>query len=113
MTVTVDNKTFAIGILSLMAAVLLVAVINKPQQVQASEVVKGRDYICVTARTAQGDDALYVTDGKTGIMAAFIYNPGRRQIEPKAIRPVADAFRKGGAVPEKPDKPARGGGRAN
>jgi hypothetical protein len=110
MTLTVDNKTFAIGILSLMAVILLVAVINKPQQVQAAEVVKGRDYTCVTARVAQGDDGLYVVDGKTGLMAVFIYNPGRRQLEPKAILPVADAFRGGaGAGPAKPEKPARGG----
>jgi hypothetical protein len=110
MTVNVDNKTFAIGILSLMAVILLVAVINKPQQAQASEVVKGRDYTCVTARVAQGDDGLYVVDGKTGLMAVFIYNPGRKQLEPKAIRPVAEAFRMGGPVaPEKPEKRGRNG----
>jgi hypothetical protein len=109
MTVTVDNKTFAIGILSLTAAVLLVAVANKPQPAQAAEVVKGRDYTCVTARIAQGDDGLYVVDGKTGLMAVFVYNPGRRQIEPKAVRPVADAFRMGGGGGDKPEKPGRGG----
>ena len=111
MTVTVDNKTFAIGILSLTAAILLVAVVNKPQPVQASEVVKGRDYTCVTARVAQGDDGLYVVDGKTGLMAVFVYNPGRRLLEPKAVRPVAEAFRMGAAAPDKPDKPDRRGGR--
>ena len=113
MTVTVDNKTFAIGILSLMAVILLVAVINKPQPVQASEVVKGRDYTCVTARVAQGDDGLYVVDGKTGLMAVFIYNPGRKQLEPKAVRPVAEAFRMGPGGADKPDRPARGGARGN
>lgn len=99
MTVTVDNKTFAIGILSVTAAVLMVAVVNKPRQAEAAEVVKGRDYTCVTARLAQGDDGLYVVDGKTGMMAVFVYNPGRRLIEPKAVRPVADAFAGGGAGP--------------
>ena len=114
MTVTVDNKTFAIGILSITAAILLVAVINKPQPAQAAEAVKGRDYTCVTARVAQGDDGLYVVDGKTGLMAVFIYNPGRRQLEPKVVRPVADAFRVGGGPGAgKPDKPVRPGGRGN
>jgi hypothetical protein len=73
-------------------------------------VVKGRDYTCVTARVAQGDDGLYVVDGKTGLMAVFIYNPGRKMLEPKAIRPVAEAFRMG-AGPDKPEKPERRGAR--
>ena len=105
MTVTVDNKTFAIGVLALSAVVLLVAVVNKPQQAAASEVVKGRDYTAVTARVAQGDDGLYVLDGKTGLMAVFIYNPGQRRIEVKDVKPVMNAFRAAGAAP-----PPRGRG---
>ena len=104
MTVTVDNKTFAIGVLTVTAAILMVAVVNKPREVQAAEVVRGRDYSCVTARLAQGDDGLYVVDGKTGMMAVFVYDPGRKQIVPKAIKPVTDAFAGG------PGGPADGGG---
>jgi hypothetical protein len=108
MTVTLDNKTFAIGVLTVTAAILMVAVVYKPQQAQAAEVVKGRDYTCVTARIAQGDDALYVVDGKTGLMAVFVYNPARKQIEPRAVKPVADAFALGGGGPA----PGPAGGRA-
>jgi hypothetical protein len=111
MTITVDNKTFAIGVLTVTAAILMVAVVNKPQQAEAAEVVKGRDYTCVTARIAQGDDGLYVVDGKTGLMAVFVYNPGRRQIEPKAVKPVADAFAMGGGGAGPGPGPGPAGGR--
>ena len=98
MTFTVDNKTFAIGVLSLTAAILLVAVVNKPQPANAAEVVRGRDYTAVTARVAQGDDGLYVLDGKTGLMAVFVYNAGTRKIEAKDVKPVMNAFRQGGGA---------------
>ena len=112
MTVTVDNKTFAIGVLTVTAAILMVAVVNKPREAQAAEVVRGRDYSCVTARLAQGDDGLYVVDGKTGLMAVFVYNPGRRLIEPKAVKPVADAFAGGAGGPgDGGARPPAGGGR--
>jgi hypothetical protein len=108
MNINVDNKTFAIGILSLSAVVLLVAVINKPQPAAAAETVRGRDYTAVTARVGQGDDGLYVLDGKTGLMAVFVYNPGRRQIDLKDVRAVTAAFQGGGAAPPPPRRGAAG-----
>jgi hypothetical protein len=58
----------------------------------ASDTIKDRDYSMVTAPTTAGGDALYVTDSRTGLVAAFLWDPGRREVVVKDVRPVADAF---------------------
>ena len=101
MTINVDNKTFAIGILSLTAAAMLLVNLNAPRQAEAAQVVKGRDYQVLTARTAQGDDGLYVVENRTGNMAVFMYDVKGRRIEPRAVKTVMEAF-SGGAAPLTP-----------
>jgi hypothetical protein len=86
-----DNKTFGIGILFLTAVILLVANWMVPNQVVADTVVH-RDYSVVTARVQQGGDALYIVDNRTGQMAVFTYDPQRRNVQPRAVRAVTDAF---------------------
>lgn len=98
MKINVDNKTFAIGVLTLSAVILFIACINKPQPVQAGEVIKDRDYQALTARVAAGDEALYLTDNRTGMMAVFVYNPTRKTVEPMAVKPVTDAFLGGAGI---------------
>jgi len=58
----------------------------------AQAVLKDRDYQVVTARIANGGDALYVLDNRSGMIAVFVYDPGARGVRPMAVRNVADAF---------------------
>ena len=89
-----DKKTFAIGILSLTAVILFVANMLVPQsRVMAEQLVKDRDYQAVTANWQANDDALYILDNRSGMMAAFIYDPNLRAMVPRAVRPVMEAFR--------------------
>jgi len=89
-----DKKTFAIGILSLTAVILFVANLLVPQsRVAAEQLVKDRDYQAVTANWQANDDALYILDNRSGMMAAFIYDPNQRAMVPRAVRPVMEAFR--------------------
>lgn len=98
MKIDIDNKTFAIGILSLTASAMLLVNLNAPRQAEAAEVVKGRDYQLLTARTSQGDDGLYVVENRTGNMAVFMYDVKAGRIEPRARKTVMEAF-SGGAAP--------------
>lgn len=89
-----DKRTFAIGILSLTAVILFVANLLVPQsRVMAEQLVKDRDYQAVTANWQANDDALYILDNRSGMMAAFIYDPNLRAMVPRAVRPVMEAFR--------------------
>lgn len=89
-----DKKTFAIGILSLTAVILFVANLLVQQPRAAAEmVIKDRDYQAVTANWQANDDALYILDNHSGMMAAFIYDPNLRSMVPRAVKPVMEAFR--------------------
>lgn len=72
-----DKKTYAIGLLSVTALVLLVANLLAPRQLSAIESVNDRDYQLVTARVKQGGDALYILDNASGRLAAITVTPGR------------------------------------
>jgi hypothetical protein len=92
-----DKKTYTIGILSLTALVLFVANLMMPSRVQADFAVKDRNYQAVTARQQAGDEALYVLDNQSGLMAVFSYDPGRRALVARAVAPIQAAF--AGALP--------------
>jgi hypothetical protein len=90
-----DNKTFGIGILSLTALILFIAQfipVRSNSAAFGSETISGRDYQLVTARIAQGGEALYVVDNKSGLGAVFSWDPNSRSVALRAVRPVADAF---------------------
>jgi len=93
MNMTVDKKTFALGVLTLSAVVLLVANILAPRGAVAMTTVFDKDtYQMQTGRIANGGEALYVTDNRTGMMGVFVYDPNRRAVVMLARRPVTDAF---------------------
>jgi hypothetical protein len=58
---------------ALLAAVLFV----QPSASHAEEAVKDRDFQMVTAKVTGGTDALYIVENRTGMMAVFLYEPGR------------------------------------
>src|SRR5437016_3103675 len=96
-----DKKNFTIGMLSVSAALLLAAnFLASPQRAAADFAVKGRDYTAVTAHIAQGGDALYIVDNRTGNMGVFIYDPAARGMRLVSVRPMTAAF--GGAGPRGP-----------
>jgi len=68
-----------------------------PVRVQGGFVMKERDYQMVTGRQQVGDEAIYVLDARTGLMAAFNYDPGRKAIVLRSVKAVQDAF--AGAIP--------------
>lgn len=92
-----DKKTFIIGVLSLSAVILFVANLIQPPRAEAQMSIKDRDYQAVTARVIKGGEALYLTDNRTGKMAVFVYDPGKRAVIPVAAGSIANAF--GGAGP--------------
>ena len=90
-----DKKTFAIGVLSLSALILLVANLIAPRPVSASyETEHDTDYLVQTAVGPKGGDAIYVTDKRTGKMAAFAFDPNRRTLVLQDVQPIQAAFAK-------------------
>ena len=88
-----DRKTYFIGILTLTAAVLLVATFLVPAPVALGDsVIKDRDYQMVTAHSQTGGDALYIVDNRSGRMAVFSYDTTTRRLELRASAPIMDAF---------------------
>jgi hypothetical protein len=90
MSIQIDRKSLAIAALSFTAALLIAANFCWTPRAQA-ETVKGDQYIAVTGRIAQGGDGLYLTN-RDGVMAVFVYNPNKKEVEPRAIKSIVDAF---------------------
>ena len=84
LAVGIDKKTFWLGVMAVIFAVLLVAHATRPtafaqpaaaaSMAVVQESVDGRDYSMVTAAQADGSEALYVLDKRTGAMAVMIWN---------------------------------------
>ena len=89
---TIDNKSFLLGVLTASAVALLAANLMYPEPATAAVAVKERDYTAVTGRTTKGGEALYLTDNRTGLLGVFVFEPGRRAITPVAVRAVSEAF---------------------
>ena len=87
-----DSKSYAIGILFLTAVVLLVAQFMPVQPALAAEAVRERDYSVVTTRSTAGGESLYVADNRTGVIAVFTWDAGRRGVLIRDARPISDAF---------------------
>jgi hypothetical protein len=88
----VDKKTFAIGILSLTATLLLVANYFAPSPASASLTIKDRDFSMVTARTQRGGDALYLLDNRSGKIAIYSYDPSSKVVRPNGSGDLANLF---------------------
>ncbi len=70
----VDKKTFWIGVMTIVAAVLLAAHAlqpgaSLPAAYAAQESVDQRDWAMATAETAAGGEVLYILDKRTGQLA--------------------------------------------
>ena len=87
-----DKKTFGIGVLSITAALLLVACLLPDRTAEAAFAVKDRDYQLITAPSVGGGDTVYVVDNRTGLLAVFGFDNRTRVLRPKQVRAVADAF---------------------
>ena len=85
-----NNKTIAV--LGVVALALLVAHLILPQPVARADAAKDREYQIVTARVTSGGDGLYIHDVKTGQIAIFTYDPSAKQLKPRAVRQISDAF---------------------
>jgi hypothetical protein len=96
MNITIDNKTFLIGVLSVTATILFVANMGPTQTAKGELAIQGREYQAVTARVAQGGEGLYLVDNRTGLMAVFTYDTASRTIKNRLVRPITEAF--GGAA---------------
>lgn len=78
-----DKKTYAIGVLSIIATILFVANLSPVQPVQAATSVKDRDFTLATTRSQRGGEILYIVDNRTGQIAAISLGNNR------SITPVA------------------------
>lgn len=87
-----DRKLIAICILTISAVALMIAnFVATP--LRASAAVNSHDYQLVTALLQSGGEGLYVLDNRTGRMAVFTYDTGTRSLRPRAVRPIAEAFK--------------------
>jgi len=83
------NKTVAVILLSLCAALLLLAnFYTAPAKADFS--IKDRDYQLVTARSNAGGESLYLMDTHTGLMAILTYDPNIRALRTRAIISIPD-----------------------
>jgi hypothetical protein len=87
-----DRKTYGIGILFITATVLFVAQFLPLPVASAEEAIRDRDYSVVTAPVPSGNDALYIADSRTGMVAVFTWDNGRRMVAVRDVKRIADAF---------------------
>jgi len=87
-----NRNNLTISLLSLSAALLLVANWMVPSTASAQISVKERDYQIVTASVQSGGDALYILDNNTGQIGVFTYDPTSRGVAARTVRPLAQAF---------------------
>ena len=86
-----DKKLFAIGVLTVTAAILIAANSYTAHQAQAFS-VKDRDYQVVTARNSDGSDALYIADNRTGQIAVFAWDATVRGVRLRDRKVIGDMF---------------------
>ena len=81
----VDKKTFWLGVLSIVAAVLLAAHAMQPSMMmptaRAAEAVHNEDFAMASAESPQGGEVLYVLDKRSGTLALFTWNSQARRPE--------------------------------
>jgi len=69
----IDRKSFWIGVMTIVAAILLAAHAMQPGSVmpvaQAQQVVDHRDYSMATCTTAAGGEVVYILDKRSGMLA--------------------------------------------
>lgn len=81
-----DKKTYTIGILAVVAALLLVANLMPKSEPTAHGAfsIKDRNYQLVTARATKGGELLYVIDNLSGKVAVFVWE--NNQVRPLLVQ---------------------------
>jgi hypothetical protein len=72
-----QNNTAIVALICSAVALLAAVLFVQPSTSYAEESIKDRDFQMVTARVTGGSDALYIVENRTGMMAIFLYEPGR------------------------------------
>ena len=75
-----DKKTYAVGVLSIIATILIVANLMPVPVAQGQFSIKDRDYTLATTRGQKGGQTLYVIDNRTGQIANLTINAGRIEV---------------------------------
>ncbi len=99
-SVGIDKKTFWLGVMAVIFAVLLVAHATRPLAFSApasaaasmAEVVDSRDYSMVSAAQSDGSEAVYVLDKRTGEFGVVIWDPQARRPVPVTSVPLQNQF---------------------
>jgi len=86
----INNATIFALICSAMALLAAVFFVN-PSPAPADFATKDRDYQVVSATVQNGSEGLYILDNRTGLIAVFLYEPGKGLIH-KGTQPIAAAF---------------------
>lgn len=87
------SENTAIRILAITAALLLGALFFLPGRTATAEVsLKEEDYLVATFPNHLGDDALYITDTRSGVIAIFVWDRNAKALVPKAMRRLEDGF---------------------
>jgi len=89
-----DNKTFCIGVLSIIATVLLAANLVPESRAENSPggfAIKDNKYQLITTRSTKGGVSLYVVDNTTGLVANLAWDNNTMKLV--AIEPLTDLFK--------------------
>jgi hypothetical protein len=87
-----NKNTFTISLLSLTAIALFVANLLMPPRAAANFAIKDRDYQAVTAALQANDEGVYILDSRSGQMALFSYDPTRKSLVLRDMKPIMNAF---------------------
>ena len=87
-----DRKSFAFGVLAVIAMVLFIAQFLPVRQAMANDTVGDRDYQMTTARSVKGGEALYVFHHRSGMVGVFSWDAVDRRVKLRAVRSVNDAI---------------------
>ena len=102
-----DNKNFAIGVLSITSIILLVGLLvihARPEPAYAIGMnAQGGDYLLITGQLQTSEELLYVIDGRSERMRIYRFDINRNQIQsPQAKR--LDQLSGSVGSSEKPEK---------
>ncbi|MEM7809423.1 MAG: hypothetical protein AAF561_15045 [Planctomycetota bacterium] len=91
-----DRRSFWLGVMAVIFAVLLAAHAIRPSALMstasASEVADSREYQLVTSLQADGNEALYVLERRSGLVAMVQWDISNGRPEVIDVKPVQGAF---------------------
>jgi hypothetical protein len=89
-----DRKNILIVGLSFSAVILLIALVviqlfTVPQVVMAGGQVTGGDYIITSAKTASGEEAVWIMDSRSRNIGVYQFDNSTRRLELRRIFPIS------------------------